>query len=559
MFSFALPVRWRWALVLGVGGPLMAFAQAVVDTDSADEAARVIILANARDADSVDLAHYYASRRGVPTENILELPLPAGETVTWREFIDQIHGPLQAWLIEHGWIDAIAMDLLDEVGRRKIAASGHRISYLVTCRGVPLKISQFAESPLPVPDNLPVQFRTNQAAVDSELTQLARGPYPIAAFVMNALFQKTTPTALEQGTVVRVARLDGPTYQAARGLVDAALAAERNGLIGRAVVDVGGPHRRGDEWMEATVQELAELGWPPDVDRERATLGPTARADEVAFYMGWYANDLNGPFALPGYEFAPGAVAMHIHSYSARTLRLANGGGWCGPLVARGGAATFGNVFEPYLEYCHEPHLITRALGRGATLGEAAYYAMPVLSWQGVVIGDPLYRPFARAFAEQWERRRELPARQAGYIVARELARRDLANESPEVLLELAREEAAAIPSLVLTYEVARRLEATGDRSAAVQELGAFAHMARLRPDEWGLAGNAARLLQAWGRPHESLAVWRQLLGQTLSDEVRLAWLREARPVAAEAGDQDIGLAWDRELARLAGADVDRP
>jgi hypothetical protein len=33
----------------------------------------------------------------------------------------------------------------------------------------------------------------------------------------------------------------------------------------------------------------------------------------------------------------------------------------------------------------------------GWTFGEAVYAALPVLSWQTTVVGDPLYRPFGRA------------------------------------------------------------------------------------------------------------------------------------------------------------------
>ena len=85
---------------------------------------------------------------------------------------------------------------------------------------------------------------------------------------------------------------------------------------------------------------------------------------------------------------------MHIHSYSATTLRNRDTG-WSGPFVARGVTATVGNVFEPYLQLTHRPDLLLRALVRGATFGDAACYAQPALSWQVIAIGDPLYRPFA--------------------------------------------------------------------------------------------------------------------------------------------------------------------
>jgi len=40
-------------------------------------------------------------------------------------------------------------------------------------------------------------------------------------------------------------------------------------------------------------------------------------------------------------------------------------------------------------------HHAAAGIKAGAELGRAAYYATPALSWQTIVIGDPLYRPFA--------------------------------------------------------------------------------------------------------------------------------------------------------------------
>ena len=47
---------------------------------------------------------------------------------------------------------------------------------------------------------------------------------------------------------------------ARRGLVEHALTAERQGLRGRAYVDLGGNHPDGDRWLENVVRQLGELG-----------------------------------------------------------------------------------------------------------------------------------------------------------------------------------------------------------------------------------------------------------------------------------------------------------
>src|SRR2546423_458103 len=71
---------------------------------------------------------------------------------------------------------------------------------------------------------------------------------------------------------------------------------------------------------------------------------------QIAFYAGWYDGQFSGPFTRPKVEFMPGAVAYHLHSYSAHVLRTADHY-WVGPLLAEGVTATLGYVEEPFLEW----------------------------------------------------------------------------------------------------------------------------------------------------------------------------------------------------------------
>jgi uncharacterized protein (TIGR03790 family) len=358
-------------------------------------AQRVVIVANRADSDSIRIAQHYAHARQVPLGNIIALEMPQTETVSWDQFVDTIWNPLRAELVNRKWIDAIPMNLDDPAGRKKYSTMGHRIAYLVVCRGVPLRIRHSAaayRAAPPMTDN--VFFRTNAAAVDGEFSLLAQSSHEINAYLANPLFGNDHPSRIELGQVIKVSRLDGPAVEDVINAIEHAIAAERTGLEGRrAYVDIGGNHPDGDRWLEQVVRQLAELGIETDVDREASTFPAAARFDRLAFYFGWYAGTVNGPFTQPGFRFQPGAIAMHIHSFSAATLRDATSG-WCGPFVARGVTATVGNVFEPYLQLTHRPDYLLRALARGANFGDAAMYAQRALSWQTVAIGDPLYQPF---------------------------------------------------------------------------------------------------------------------------------------------------------------------
>lgn len=509
-------------------------------------AARVVLLASRDDPDSIRIAQHYCAVRGVPRENIIALPLSLAETISWREFVATLWTPLQEELLRRGWLDAIAMDLTDAVGRRKVAGNRHRMTALVVCRGVPLKIdhdgSLFTElRPL---TNHP-EYRTNAGCVDSELSLVALPNYPINAFVINPLFQNENPAAPERGQIVAVARLDGPTADDAFSLVDRAVAAERTGLLGRAYIDIANRDAEGDRWLESASRTLSDLGYDVAVDRESPTMPAGARCDAAAFYFGWYTGQIDGPWALPGFRFPPGAIALHIHSYSAGTLRSA-GSGWVGPMVARGVTATMGNVFEPYLRLTHRPDVFMRAIARGATLGEAALFALPILSWQSVLIGDPLYRPLAVPLDEQLKDLSPAASPLAGYAVLRKMELLDGLGRH-EQAESLARAALREMPRLEVGVALAeRRLEAN-DRDGAGQALGFAPLIKTLRPDEWGLARRAAELLVECERPARSVELWRLILAQPLPAELRTAWLREAARAARAAKDDAQAVVWEKE------------
>ena len=58
------------------------------------------------------------------------------------------------------------------------------------------------------------------------------------------------------------------------------------------------------------------------------------------------------------------------------------------------------HVAEPYLQSSFRPQILFTAYFDGLTLADAFYRALPHLSWQAVVIGDPLTQPFGKPAPE---------------------------------------------------------------------------------------------------------------------------------------------------------------
>jgi uncharacterized protein (TIGR03790 family) len=110
---------------------------------------------------------------------------------------------------------------------------------------------------------------------------------------------------------------------------------------------------------------------------------------EAALYCGWYSL---GKY-VDAFEFVPGAVAYHLASAEARTLREENAKVWCKSLLEDGVCATIGPVYEPYLVAYPRPEEFFATLLKGdGTLVEAYYRTKPFNSWMMVLVGDPLYR-----------------------------------------------------------------------------------------------------------------------------------------------------------------------
>jgi uncharacterized protein (TIGR03790 family) len=520
----------------------------------ASKAEHVVVVANASLPDSIAVARHYMAARAIPEANLVALPMPTGETVTWRQFVSEVWGPLAAELVLRGWIDAIPMDLVDEVGRRKYAVSGHRIEAMALCWGVPLRI---ANDPTLLRDVPPLtqheEFRTNQASVDSELSLIAQTGTPITACVPNPLFHNYQPSEEDRRNVVKVARLDGPTPADAMALVDHAVEAERTGLLGRAYVDKAGPHESGNRWLSAAAARLDELGFDTSVGLGPATMGQGSRFDAPVLYFGWYTSDISGPFLLPGFRFPPGAVAVHIHSFSAHTLRSASEG-WCGPLVARGATATVGNVFEPYLEYLHRPDLLLDALSQGRDLVDAAYYALPVLSWQCVVVGDPLYTPFAVTSAAQARMLRSLPEALGGYAVVRRM--NILAAQGrPDDALAAGRLGMRERPNLALALALGRRMADAGNREAAAWMVRDAAQAEAVSVSAGSLFAEAGDFLSRIGRPGEAVTVYRKLLEQDgIPPEAAVSWFASGRRIALESGDTALAAQWREQMSAAMAA-----
>lgn len=383
------------------------------------EAQATVVVYNTTDPSSVALAKYYAKRRDIPESQLVGLSMPATEEISRAEFRTAIAGPFTSAFERNGW--------WTRSGGR---VTQSKIRFVALMRGVPLKIRSDGAAVVPRPDQPPEIGKRDEASVDSELACLGFGVTAPAGVLNNPYYRRFTPIleAMVEPGLLLVCRLDAPTEITVRAMIDSAIAAERDGLWGWAYVDsrsiTTGGYAEGDKWLSTAAAQMREKGIPVLWDKAPETLPAGYPVTDAAVYYGWYAGAINGPFAEPDFRFRPGAVAVHIHSFSAATLR-SPAQGWVGPLLEKGAAVSLGNVYEPYLALTANLDVFQDRLMTGFTFAESAYCSLRGLSWMSVVVGDPLYKPYAawRAYASgaaksSWQRYRDIVLAADGNVVA---------------------------------------------------------------------------------------------------------------------------------------------
>jgi uncharacterized protein (TIGR03790 family) len=527
---------------------------------AAGEGEQVVVAYNKRMSGSKDVAEYYAKARGVPKDQVIGLDLGTDENITREKFEDDLREPLAKQFVKRGFWKTGPLTIRDTNGtpvRTVTGVTESKVRYLVLCHGVPLRIYPSTNIVEAGSAEVRPELRRNEAAVDSELAMLpwARTDLTLNGPAVNYTFGSTNHALFHPtNAILMVARLDGATPQIARGLVDKALMAETNGLWGRAYFDLrgitNGPYALGDRWIGTAAEVSIIAGFETVVDRQAGLFPVTMPMSHIALYAGWYSGSVEGPFALNGVEFMPGAIAYHLHSFSAPSVRMKTAG-WVGPLIAKGATASMGSVWEPYLSGTPEIGIVfARLLMNGFTFGEAAYSGSMMLSWMTTVVGDPLYRPFGTDLRQQYERLRAQKSPDVAWALMR-LVNLNLVRGVPVA------ECATVLENAPETKDSSVLLEKLGDLySAQGKPASAVLMWKRALEPETSLQQNIrimlklAERLASLDRDRESLDVYAKFLKAYPDYQGRLQVLRHAEPLAREL-EPALALAYTNEISRL--------
>ena len=548
---------WSVCLTAAVYALLLpSFAISLPAQSNAALAEEMVIVVNRNDPDSLSIGQHYARQRDIPESRIVHLSAPIKETISIAEYVNTVANPLLNALLENEWVKGVKAGSKDVYGRERLSVSIHSIPFVVLIKGVPLRITN---DPLLIEEssaNLPMQFRVNNGSVDGEIALLLAPPRTsMTALVPNPYFEKSSISSTDANRLLRVTRLDGPTKANVMNLIDRTLRAEEIGLMGRAYIDTGGPHAKGDEWIRAAGDIAEAAFFDIDYETSKRAMNHRDRLDAPAIYMGWYRPHAQAQWRSPRWPVPPGAIGFHLHSFSGTSVRSTKT--WLGAFIAQGYCATVGNVYEPYLEHTHRPQVFLAHLMSGGSFGEAVALSTPSLSWQSVAIGDPLYRPFKVSLAEQLKSSEGSTF--TAYASIREINRM-LVEEGNEPAIAYARSEFISQPSLALAYRLAQLYTSEARDREAVEVLKIIRFITSFSPDDFVLVQKIANFLYKRGEGEMAFNIYKKLLEERdLDKQLKIALFQGGARIADAQNEPVIASRWNIEASKLKSPPTPRP
>lgn len=226
------------------------------------------------------------------------------------------------------------------------------------------------------------------------------------------------PARLTEGDIYLVNRIDGHTLADAGSVISRASNLVINKATCRLLLDESAVEDQFDDdsvfdppeadpyWggadYELTRDAFVANGWSVRHDAGTNFISGSEESNPLILYASYGENHRfggedppgDGTYIESGFVFVRGAIFNSLESYNGRAL---NGldtrflQEQCADFISVGGTFAFGNVWEPLSQFVADNLFVSRNfLINGMTFGEAAWSALPAVSWQQIVIGDPL-------------------------------------------------------------------------------------------------------------------------------------------------------------------------
>lgn len=386
------------------------------------EPGEILVVANRNAARSIGLAKYYMKRRGIPKKNLVKLWVTDTEQCSRMDYNKKIAAPVKRYLEKNEFngrirclvlmygipLKVAAPELCIEEKNEIESLKKRKLELKNSLTGIKEKESTNLKKELGEIKKKIKNFKriTNKgASVDSEIALLFDENYSLSWWAPNPYFLgfKGKKLSIKKENILMVSRLDGPSSEIVKRIINDSIQAESEGLRGTGYFDArwSDPGKKkkfsdfGYGFYDWSIHRAAEQLRKNDVmtivvDDTKRLFEP-GECPEAAFYCGWYKLS----HYVDAFTWQPGSVGYHIASGECTTLKRENSRVWCKMMIEKGIAATIGPVGEPYVQAFPVPEIFFGFLSEGIlSLVECYMVSTPYLSWKMVLVGDPLYRPF---------------------------------------------------------------------------------------------------------------------------------------------------------------------
>ncbi len=331
----------------------------------------VVVVVNQNSSNSVELGNYYCERRRVPPQNLLRINW-TGSTSSWSvvQFQTNLATPLQTMLAARGLTN--------------------QIDYVALSMDIPYRITSAFEG-----------ANATTAALFYGFKPDSRDPFtcPLATnslsgyFASEGIFRQTAPGT--GPTNFLAVMLTAHTLAGAKAMVDQGVNSDQSFPSGTVILAKTHDKFRNIRYL-AFDNAIFNTRLRGNYSMLRTNTVPVAGQTNLLGFQ----NGLEGFAVTPG-VFVPGAMADNLTSFGGYLFEFTGQTNLLA-FINAGAAGSYGTIIEP----CNYPDKFPDPQNhfyqaRGFSLAEC-YLQSLANPYQGLLVGEPLAAPFARAATASW-------------------------------------------------------------------------------------------------------------------------------------------------------------